>query len=57
MYKRTTLYLVAGVLVIEAIAIVVFHSRIPRMARAIIAGMDLVAAAVLCLLAKQKKQG
>ena len=56
MYKKNTLYLIAVVLIIEAIAIIVFHSRIPRAARGIIAAIDVLAAAALCLLAWQKKE-
>jgi len=55
MYKKSTLLLVAGILVIEAIAIVALRSRVPRPARGIIAAIDVIAAVVLCLLARQKK--
>jgi uncharacterized protein YjeT (DUF2065 family) len=55
MYRKSTLYLVAVLLVIEGIVLVAVPSRMPRPARAITAAVDLVAAAAVALLAWQKR--
>jgi len=55
MYRKRTLYLVAVFLLIESAAIVLVHSRMPRPARAITAGINVVAAATLFVFARQKK--
>jgi len=55
MYKKSTLYALAAFLMLEATAIVLFPSHIPRGARAVTAGINVVAAVAVLLIARQKK--
>ena len=55
MYKKSTLYALAAFLLVEAAAFVVVPSRIPRAARAVTAGINVVAAVAVALIARQKK--
>jgi len=55
MYKKSTLYVIAAVLMLEAAAIVLVPSRIPRGARGVTAGINVVAAVTVLLIARQKK--
>jgi hypothetical protein len=54
-YTRRTLLLIAAALLVEAIAIVAFPSRIPRPARAMIAATNGIAIAALWLLSRQRR--
>ena len=54
-YKKRTLYLIAAALMLEAIVAVFLPSRLPRSARAIAASVNVIAAAVLCLVARQRR--
>jgi hypothetical protein len=53
-YTRRTLLIIAAALLLEAIAVVAFPSRIPRPARAIIAATNAVAIAALWLLSRKR---
>jgi hypothetical protein len=53
-YTRRTLLIISAALVVEAIVVVLFPSRIPRPARAIIAGTNAVAIAALWLVSRQR---
>jgi hypothetical protein len=55
MYKRSTLYVLAALLLAEAVAVVLIPSRIPRGARGVTAGINVVAAVAVALIARQKK--
>jgi len=55
MYRKRTLYLIALFLLAESAAIVMVHSRMPRAARGITAGINVIAALTLVVLARQKK--
>ena len=54
MYTKRTLFIVATVLLAEAIAVVALPLRIPRPARAIIAATNAIAIAALWLLSRRK---
>jgi hypothetical protein len=55
-YRKRTLYFIAALLLIEAVLIVALHSRVPRSLRALTAGINLIAAAALWLLSRQKRR-
>jgi hypothetical protein len=55
MYTKRTVYLIAGVLLAESIAIVAVPSRLPRSARMITAGINVIAALGLIVLGRQKQ--
>ena len=53
MYRKRTLYLIAAFLLIESIAIVLVPSRMPRAARGITAGVNVIGALALVVMARQ----
>jgi hypothetical protein len=55
MYRKRTLYLIALFLVAESAALVLVPSRLPRATRGITAGINVIAAASLLVLARQHK--
>jgi hypothetical protein len=55
MYRKRTLYVLALFLVLEGLVIAIIPSRLPLAARAITAGVNLVAAAAVVLLVRQRK--
>ena len=54
MYKKRTLLLLSGFLLLEAAVFLVLPSRLPRPARVIAAAVNAAAAAALWLLARQR---
>ncbi|MGH7997181.1 MAG: hypothetical protein ACREFX_12615 [Opitutaceae bacterium] len=56
MYRKRTLYLLAALLILEGVIIVAIRSRMPRPARALAGGIDLVGAIAVLLIARQKKE-
>jgi hypothetical protein len=56
MYRKRTLYLIALFLLVESAAIVLVPSRLPRPARAITAGINVIAGLGLIVLARQQKE-
>ena len=57
MYKKRTLYLIAAFLLLEAAMIVALPSRVARPVRVLTAAINLLAAAALWLLSRQKPPG
>jgi hypothetical protein len=55
MNKKSTLYGLAAFLVIEAAVILAIPSRMPRAARAVTAGINVVAAAAVFQIGRMKK--
>jgi hypothetical protein len=55
LYKRRTLLLIAGFLLLEGAAIVALPSRAPRAVRALTAGVNLAAAAGLWLFSRRRE--
>ena len=57
MIRRRTAYLLASVLLAEAVLVIAFPARVPRMVRALTAAMTLIAASAVWLLARQRRPG
>ncbi len=57
MRQKRTLYVLAGILALEAVAAPLFPGRLPRAARLPVSGIALVAAAGIWLMARQKGSG
>jgi hypothetical protein len=55
MYRKKTLFVLALLLVLEAVIIVALPSRMPRPARAITGAVNLLLAVVVFVLARRKK--
>jgi hypothetical protein len=54
MIRRRTAFLLAAILLAEAVLVIAFPARVPRPVRALTAAMTLIAAAAVWLLARQR---
>jgi hypothetical protein len=53
-YSKRVLYLISAILLGEAIAVLALHSRLPMPVRVLAAAINMLAVAVLLLLARQR---
>jgi len=53
-YSKRTLFVIAAILLVEAVAVVVAPSRLPFPGRVLAAAVNAIAIAVLLLLARQR---